>query len=65
MNHTKLAFTRKRHISPGAKYTIDVELLRFGKDNRCNCSTDANLASSLEGLVIQLREPERNKLSSF
>jgi hypothetical protein len=60
VNHTKLAFTRKRHISPA-----DVELLRFGKDNRCNCSTDANLASSLEGLVIQLREPERNKLSSF
>ena len=63
MNRTKLAFTRKRHISPGAKYTIDVELLRFGKDNRC--SPDANLASSLAGLVIQLREPERNKLSSF
>jgi len=47
------------------KYTIDVELLRFGKDNCCNCSPYANLASSLEGLVIQLREPERNKLSSF
>jgi hypothetical protein len=37
---------KKAYIA-GRKYTIDVELLRFGKDNRC--SPDANLASSPEG----------------